>query len=55
MLPSSPRDSSKPLGSVCLINLYFSAVATYTAEEVKPTGELGEKWLEIEAKRNCRQ
>ena len=33
---------------------YFSAVATYSSEEVQPSAELGENWLEIEAKRNCR-
>ena len=32
----------------------FSAVATFTAEEVKPSSELGEEWLEVEARRNCR-
>ena len=32
----------------------FSAVATYSSEEVQPSAELGENWLEIEAKRNCR-
>ena len=38
----------------CVTTLSFSAVATYTAEEVKPSSDLGEKWLEVEAKRNCR-
>ena len=47
--------SKIPQNQLVLVNLHFSAVATYTAEEVKPSGELGEKWLEIEAKRNCRQ
>ena len=32
----------------------FSAVATYSSEEVQPSAELEENWLEIEAKRNCR-
>jgi len=43
-------DQAQEESTACQAN----AVATYTAEEVKPTGELGEKWLEIEAKRNCR-
>ena len=37
-----------------ITTLYFSAVATYTAEEVRPSSDLGERWLEVEAKRNCR-
>ena len=46
------EDASKPFGVTTLL---FSAVATFTAEEVKPSSELGEEWLEVEAKRNCRQ
>jgi len=43
-------DQAQEESTACQAN----AVATYNAEEVKPTGELGEKWLEIEARRNCR-
>jgi len=36
-------DQAREESNACQAN----AVATYTAEEVKPTGELGEKWLEV--------
>lgn len=43
-------DQAREKSTACQAN----AVATYSSEEVQPSAELGENWLEIEAKRNCR-
>ena len=37
------------------LNVNCRAMATHESELVEPTVELGRRWLEIEAKRNCRQ
>ena len=40
---------------VLIICVHFRAMATHKSEAVEPTDELGREWLDIEAKRNCRQ
>jgi len=43
-------DQAREEATACQAN----AVATYKAEEMKSSGELGEKWLEGAARRDCR-
>ena len=45
----------KRASNLLLVYVHFRAMATHKSEAVEPTVELGRKWLEIEARRNCRQ
>ena len=48
-------DGRKNMSNTLVVCVNFRAMATHKSEAVEPTAELGREWLDIEAKRNCRQ